>query len=64
MQEPALPRLKVGQRVRFFLDAYPYQRYGAVNAKLDWISPSAVSTPDGPRFVARASLDEAKKLET
>ncbi len=59
VQESALPRLKVGQRVRFFLDAYPYQRYGAVNAKLDWISPSAVSTPQGPRFVALASLDEA-----
>ncbi len=58
--ESALPRLKVGQRVRFFLDAYPYQRYGAVDARLDWISPSTVTTPDGPRFVALASLDEAK----
>lgn len=61
VQESALPRLKVGQRVRFFLDAYPYQRYGAVNAKLDWISPSAVSTAEGSRFVALASLDEARK---
>ncbi len=63
VQESALPRLKVGQRVRFFLDAYPYQRYGAVNAKLDWISPSAVSATEGSRFVALASLDEVKNLK-
>lgn len=55
--ESALPRLKVGQRVRFFLDAFPYQRYGAVDAKLDWISPSAVTTSEGVRFVALASVD-------
>ena len=60
VQESALPRLKVGQRVRFFLDAYPYQRYGAVDAKLDWISPSTVASPEGPRFVALASLDETR----
>ncbi len=58
LSEGGLPKLVIGQRVRFFLDAFPYQRYGAVNAKLDWISPSAVVTPDGPRFVALASLDE------
>ncbi|MEO5722554.1 MAG: HlyD family efflux transporter periplasmic adaptor subunit [Chthoniobacterales bacterium] len=59
VKEAALPRLKVGQRVRFFLDAYPYQRYGTVDAKLDWVSPSAVASPDGPRFVALASLDDS-----
>ena len=53
-----LPKLAVGQRVRFFFDAFPYQRYGAVNGKLDWISPSAVTSPEGPHFVALASLDE------
>lgn len=55
--ESALPRLKVGQRVRFFLEAFPYQRYGAVDATLDWISPSAVTTSEGVRFVALASVD-------
>ena len=59
VQESGLPRLKVGQRARFFFDAYPYQRYGAVDAKLDWISPSAVQSPEGARFVALASLDKA-----
>jgi HlyD family secretion protein len=57
--ESGLPKLAVGQRVRFFFEAFPYQRYGAVNAKLDWISPSVVGSPDGPRFVALASIDES-----
>ncbi len=61
LSESGLPKLAVGQRVRFFFDAYPYQRYGAVNAKLDWISPSIVTTAEGPRFVALASLDETEK---
>lgn len=60
LNEGGLPKLAIGQRVRFFLEAYPYQRYGAVNAKLDWISPSVVATPEGPRFVALASLDETE----
>lgn len=63
VQESALPRLKVGQRVRFFLDAYPYQRYGTVDARVDWISPSTVTTAEGPRFVALVSLDD-KTLNT
>ena len=59
--ETGLPKLAIGQRVRFFFAAFPYQRYGAVDAKLDWISPSAVSSPDGSHFVGLASLDENKK---
>ncbi len=56
--EAGLPKLAIGQRVRFFFDAFPYQRYGAVNARLDWVSPSAVTSAEGPHFVALASLDE------
>jgi multidrug efflux pump subunit AcrA (membrane-fusion protein) len=59
LAEAGLPKLAIGQRVRFFFDAFPYQRYGAVNAKLDWISPSTVSSTEGPHFVALASLDQA-----
>ena len=59
--ESGLPKLAVGQRVRFFFAAFPYQRYGAVDAKLNWISPSAVSSPDGSHFVGLVSLDENKK---
>ncbi len=55
--EAGLPKLAVSQRVRYFFEAFPYQRYGAVNGKLDWISPSAVTSTDGSRFVALASLD-------
>lgn len=57
LSEAGLPKLAVGQRVRFFFDAFPYQRYGAVPAQLTWISPSAVASTDGPRFVGLASLD-------
>ena len=57
--ESGLPKLAVGQRVRFFFEAFPYQRYGAVSAKLDWISPSVVATPEGPRFAALASIDDS-----
>jgi HlyD family secretion protein len=56
--EAGLPRLAPGERVRLFFDAFPYQRYGVVDAWLDWVSPSAVSSSQGRRFVALASLDE------
>lgn len=58
IKESGLPRLSVGQRARFFFDAFPYQRYGAVDARLDWISPSIVTSPEGAQFVALASVDE------
>jgi multidrug efflux pump subunit AcrA (membrane-fusion protein) len=56
--EAGLPKLAVTQKVRYFFEAFPYQRYGAVNGKLDWISPSAITSTDGPRFVALASLEK------
>ena len=58
--EAGLPNLAIGQQVRLFFDAYPYQRYGVVNAKLDWVSPSAISSAQGQRFVGLASLDESE----
>src|ERR1043166_3525742 len=57
LNEVGLPKLIVAQRVRYFFEAYPYQRYGTVTGKLDWISPSAVTTSDGSRFTALGSLD-------
>jgi multidrug efflux pump subunit AcrA (membrane-fusion protein) len=62
LRETGLPKLAIGQRVRFFFDAFPYQRYGAVDARLDWISPSAISSPDGLRFVGLASLEPSGTL--
>ncbi len=57
INEAGLAKLAVAQRVRYFFEAYPYQRYGAVGGKLDWISPSTVSSTDGAHFIALASLD-------
>jgi membrane fusion protein len=57
LTETGLPRLAVAQRVRYFFEAFPYQRYGTVSGKVDWISPSAVTTTEGSRFVALGSLD-------
>jgi multidrug resistance efflux pump len=59
VNETGLPKLAVAQKVRYFFEAFPYQRYGAVNGKLDWISPSAVSSAEGPHFIALASLDRS-----
>lgn len=59
VNEAGLARLAVAQRIRYFFEAYPYQRYGVVGGKLDWISHSAVTTADGSHFVALASLDRA-----
>ena len=57
LNEAGLPKLAIALRVRYFFEAFPYQRYGAVTGKLDWISPSAVTTTDGTHFVALGSLD-------
>jgi multidrug resistance efflux pump len=57
LNEASLAKLAIAQRVRYFFEAFPYQRYGAVTGKLDWISPSAVTTTDGTHFVALGSLD-------
>jgi multidrug resistance efflux pump len=58
LNEAGLPKLASAQKVRYFFDAFPYQRYGAVTGKLEWISPAAVTAPDGPHFIALASLDK------
>jgi membrane fusion protein len=55
--EAGLPKLAPRQQVRLFFDSFPYQRYGVVDAQLDWISPSAIASSDGPHFIALASLD-------
>ena len=57
LNQAGLPKLIVTQRVRYFFEAYPYQRYGTVTGKLDWISPSAVTRSDGSHFTALGSFD-------
>jgi multidrug resistance efflux pump len=58
LQESGLSRLQAKQRVRFFFEAFPYQRYGSVTGQLDWISPAAVSAQETSQFMATASLDQ------
>ncbi len=57
LNESSLAKLKVSQPVRFFFEAFPYQRYGALSGTLDWVSPSAVTATAGPHFVAIGSID-------
>jgi multidrug resistance efflux pump len=57
LNEAGLPKLAIAQKVRYFFEAFPYQRYGAVNGKLEWVSPSAVTSTDGGHFIAGGSLD-------
>jgi multidrug resistance efflux pump len=57
LNEASLAKLAIAQQVRYFFEAFPYQRYGAVNGKLEWISPSAVTSSEGSHFIASASLD-------
>jgi len=58
LNESGLAKIVMGQPVRFFFEAFPYQRYGALSGKLDWVSPSAVSSSGGQHFVALASFDD------
>ena len=55
LQEQGLSRLAVGQRVRLFFEAFPYERYGTITGTLEWISPAAVASAGGPRFIALVS---------
>jgi multidrug efflux pump subunit AcrA (membrane-fusion protein) len=57
LSELGLPRLAVGDKVRFFAEAFPYQRYGTLTGRLDWLSPAAIASTQGDQFVAYATLD-------
>jgi len=58
LEEAGVPKLAPGQKVRLFFEAFPYQRYGTITGKLEWISPAAVNSPEGQRFTGRAILDQ------
>lgn len=59
LNESGLAKLRVGEPIRFFFEAFPYQRYGALGGTLDWVSPSAVAATSGAHFVALASIDQS-----
>jgi multidrug resistance efflux pump len=58
LNESGLAKLRVNEPIRFFFEAFPYQRYGALSGTLDWVSPSAVAASSGAHFVALASIDQ------
>lgn len=62
LTELGLSRLAVGQQVRLFFEAFPYQRYGTIPGTLDWISPAAVSSAAGRTFIALASPSQPYML--
>lgn len=57
LSQSGLHQVVPGQNVRLFLDAFPYQRYGALPAHITWVSASAVKSGGEPRFHARATID-------
>ncbi len=61
LNESGLAKLRVNESVRFFFEAFPYQRYGTLSGTLDWVSPSAVAASSGAHFVALASIDQNAK---
>jgi multidrug efflux pump subunit AcrA (membrane-fusion protein) len=58
LDEAGVPKLAPGQKMRLFFEAFPYQRYGTITGRLEWISPAAVSSSEGQRFTGRAILDQ------
>jgi len=55
--ESGVPRLRAGQSVRLFFEAYPYERFGTGHGTIRWISPAAVASDEGERFVVHVALD-------
>jgi len=56
LREQGMSRLAPGESVRLFFDGFPYQRFGTIPGRLDWISPAAISSQEGTHFIATASL--------
>jgi membrane fusion protein len=55
--EDGVSRLQAGQKIQLFFKAFPYERFGTGTGTLKWISPAAVASQDGARFVVLALLD-------
>lgn len=51
--------VKVGQPVRLFYDAFPYQRFGVRQATLRWISPASSAATEGA-FRSLADLQDTR----
>ncbi len=69
LPERGLGKVEEGQAVRLFFEAYPYQRFGTVDALLSWVSPAALvadaaggAGTEGTQFVAFAEIEEWSPL--
>ena len=52
LEERGMARLREGQPVKLLFEAFPYQRYGVVDASLVWLSPAAILSDGEERFIA------------
>jgi multidrug efflux pump subunit AcrA (membrane-fusion protein) len=50
-------RIKAGQAVKLFYDAFPFQRYGVRYGTVRWVSPASVTVKDQPVFRVLADVD-------
>lgn len=53
LAQAGLDRVAAGQVARLYFDAFPYQRYGTLAGRVDWVSPSGVVQGEERRFRAR-----------
>lgn len=60
LPDAGMPRISIGQPVRLFFDAFPYQRHGTVVADITWVSPTPSGNGSERRFIAMADLGPAK----
>ena len=58
LPQSGLDQVVDGQKARLFLDAFPYERYGTLPARITWVSPTAISAAGDLQFRARAVLEQ------
>lgn len=56
LPDDAVPMVAPGQTARLSVDAFPFQTYGTVEARIVRVSEQAVDTDEGKRFVAFAEM--------
>lgn len=59
LPDAAVPMVAPGQVAMLSIDAFPYQTYGTVKARILRVSETAVETPNGKSFVALAEIERA-----
>ena len=58
LSEADAGKIAIGQGVRLFFSAFPYQRHGTISATIKWISPTPVIAVNRSGFVALLDLSE------